>query len=947
MRHTRLLILIALIALAGCDDDDRNADTDRDADSSTAADTPPDDDAPDDTADTAPDVTQLDADLSDDSDSDAPLPSHQCRVIDDGRAPEMTTVTLGGWTVTADATHGTWAVTPPDGTAPVLEGPGTCVDSERSAGLPAVRLSSATPGVDNSFGAFRIRLSTVSLAAVTGDRPRVESSDDALALIWSVRDHAGATGEATLRFSLDTASGGLRVALESSRPEWQAGEIALRCRADESFFGLGTQATGMDLRGTQIPLWTQEQGIGKPADGGFFPLNNIPEAAYAPMGVWHSSEGYSAVIDHDAFTLLDVCRLDTDRLLVRSYPDLPAFVLVPGASPRERLARLTEAFVGRLGPLPRWVLAPWNDAVGGPHRLREVATRLREANVPSSAIWAEDWAGVLPGGEGYRLSYAWAWDPTFYPELPQDISDLHAQGFAFLAYFNPFVVSTTAMFEEGEAGGYLIQSPSGGTYLFDDPGFRPASLVDLTNPDARQWLGAYLRTAADELAIDGWMADFAEWLPVDSVLSSGESAWRVHNRYPLMWQAENLAALGEVHADAPDGPDNFTFFARSGWASTRGGTAGLAPTLWAGDQNTDWRYDDGFPTVVPIGAHVGLAGVAIYGHDIAGYTAVLNPPTSKELYLRWASLGAFTPLMRTHHGSEECANWAFDRDAETLEHHRRQAVLHTLLMPLLTTLVKEARDHGLPLWRHPYLVEPGRAGLWQGRDYQVFLGDDLLLAPVLTEGATTRQVRLPETGWWPLFGHAPLSGESLIAGAVVETTVEAPVTELPVFVRPGTTLILLGEPVDSFYTATDASVSTYDDVRDHLRIALYPDAAGSLRVSEARDLDGSVIARAEATTGIGEAALASAPSIGGVVLPRCADSNAGTDCHDEVARIARVHGTQVTLELAGGATLLLDALRPTTFEVGLAGDAWGAWAEPTVVTDLHPDIAPPCEPEGP
>ena len=33
--------------------------------------------------------------------------------------------------------------------------------------------------------------------------------------------------------------------------------------------------------------------------------------------------------------------------------------------------------------------------------------------------------------------------------------------------------------------------------------------------------------------------------------------------------------------------------------------------------------------LVPIGAHVGLGGVAIFGSDIGGYTAVRTPPTTK------------------------------------------------------------------------------------------------------------------------------------------------------------------------------------------------------------------------------------------------------------------------------------------------------------------------------
>jgi hypothetical protein len=68
--------------------------------------------------------------------------------------------------------------------------------------------------------------------------------------------------------------------------------------------------------------------------------------------------------------------------------------------------------------------------------------------------------------------------------------------------------------------------------------------------------------------------------------------------------------------------------------------------------------------------------------------------------------------MRTHHGSTECRNWSFDRDADTLAHYRRYARLHSRLYPYLRGLLDEALVHGWPLMRHPALVEPASPGLW-------------------------------------------------------------------------------------------------------------------------------------------------------------------------------------------------------------------------------------------
>ncbi len=848
------LILAALLLLSwGCDDDDGAAEP----------------------KDGAPDAASRDM-----APADAAEP--------DGAAPNpcpFETHQIGDWVV--EVADGPWRVIPPHGGDPVLSS-GPC-----ESGDPSIRLGSGEPEVQSGFGAFRVTLDTLTWTPIEAAGPAIELDGDSLRLRWE----RGA-------LSFTARDGGLFVAVETDA---DAAELSWFCGRDDGYFGLGTQVTGLNLRGRTYPLFTQEQGIGKPDDGVGFPLANTREAAYAPMGVWHASTGHAAIIGHDRFSELDVCHRDGNRVALRSLGEPPSFLLVPGADPKARMRAVSDV-VGRMRMPPPWVFAPWNDAVGGPERLHEVADRLREAGIPSSAIWSEDWIGGEQTDAGFRLSYAWEWDPTLYPDLAADIASLHARGFAFLGYFNPFVPEPTRMWTEGIEGDFLIKNGDGEVVSFLDPAFRNASLVDLTNPDARAWLDGYLTQAVTELGIDGWMADFAEWMPLETRTASGETGWEVHNRYPLDWQRANREAMERAR---PDG--NYTFFVRSGWASTGGGTGGIAPTLWGGDQDTDWDRDDGLPTVLSIAVNVGLAGVAVFGSDIAGYSSFARTPnTTKELFYRWATLGAFHPLMRTHHGSDECGNWAFDRDAETLAHYRRWATVHTLLYPEWRALAQEAVDVGLPISRHPHLVAPDRPALWREATDQLFIGDDLLVAPVVEPGATGRTVWLPDAGWWPLFGMAPVASDTVQA--------DAGPTEIPVFVRPGTVLTLLPRPIDSHYGAEAEGVSNLDDVAGERTLALYPAADGALE-----SFDGS---------GWSAAPDWSLAAVDGAPLAECGDAP-GSCRHQTGARVVGPGTLSV-----GDATL---SLGEGTWHVAVARDAWGEWAEPTALIDLDPDIPPPCE----
>ncbi len=812
------------------------------------------------------------------------------------------------WTVDVDLATGAWSATPPDGEAPVISG-------DAWANL----IVGGAPEIVYLFGAFQFDLSTATWAGIAGEEPTVVTDADAgMTEVWWPLD--GADGMVGIRFE-QLGDGYLRVALVSDlEVPVTGGSLRVDSSPEDSWFGLGDQTVGLDLAGRVYPLWTQEQGIGKPEEDGFFPVQNVPEAAYAPMGVWHTTGGWSAVLDVDAYTELDLT--DGDHAVVRTVGQLPSFVVVAGATPRDRVVGVTN-IVGRIEPPAPWVFGPWNDAVGGPDRLHEVAGKLRDEGIPSSAIWSEDWIGGEEGPSGFRLSYAWIWDPEHYPDLPEDIEALHADGFAFLAYFNPFIVSTTPMWDEALAGGFGIADPTGEIYTFTDPAGRDASLVDLTNPAAVAWLQGYLEDAASELEIDGWMADFAEWMPHDAMLDSGVDPLIHHNRYPLIWQQTNYDAMTAVHGGGPATDEGWVFFARSGWASTWGASAARTPTLWGGDQNTDWGRDDGLPSVIPMATHVGLSGVPIFGTDIAGYSSFTVEPTDKELFYRWTSLAAFHPLMRTHHGSSECANWAFDRDAETLDHYRRWTRVHTLLYPVWRQLAEEAVGTGLPITRHPWLVAPDTPTLWGPEGDAFFIGDDLLVAPVVVQGATARDVDLPGPGWWPLFGDGPLS-ETL-------HNAEAQMTEIPVFARPGTILPLLIEPVDSHYGSTTEGVTDLDDVAGQFRLALYPAGGGAL---EPLDVDGTSISGSLTPgTDLSDA------TVDGAAVPLCGDAPS------EVCAIGQtLHLVAASATIAvGDDTLTLTGEATRTWRIGLGGAAWAELAEPTEIGDPDPDIPPPCE----
>lgn len=828
------------------------------------------------------------------------------------------------WRVEVDESNGNWKVFPPSSDESVLASSFFCSTGRRQG----LQLGVGT--VDNAgiAGQFRLDFDAPSLTwfGIDCSNLTVTRGDDGTRIQASI--DVGSGPEPIALVFQPYREGDLFIGIETNA-DVNAGSIAADCASDESFFGLGSQVVGMDLAGRTYPLWTQESGIGK-KDNPSILLENSLEAAHAPLGVWHSSAGYSAVIGTDAFSELALC--DSSQVRLRTLGDLPSFALFAGETPKDRLENIT-GVIGRITDPAPWTFGHWHDSVRGPDRLAYVSQKLRDEDIPTSAIWAEDWIGSTPNLTGFRLSYEWQWDADTYPNLPATIDSLHDDGFAFLGYFNPFVRTSVEHYDEGVANGYLIEKQNGSVYTFADPSLNAASWVDLTDPAARDWFKGFATTAARDLGIDGWMADFAEWSPLDAVYDSELNPYIIHNIYPLLWQQIQREVLEEVHSQSADEADNnWNFFARSGWASLNGGSPGLAQIFWAADQETDFSTGDGLPSVIPIGMHLGMAGVSIFGSDIAGYSSFGDGNATKELFFRWTSMAAFHPLMRTHHGSDNCENWSFDTDEESTDHFRRYAQIHTLLYPYFDELSNEAVERGLPMVRHPYLVDPELSGLWTDTEYQFFLGDDLLVAPTVTEGATERDVRVPTEDWWPLFDPERLGvGSTAPIGGTVQIAADNLATEIPVYVRPGTALFLLPEAVDTFYPSKSGDVTDLSDVKDRYAVALYPNTDGSA----SRSYDGITIDASKLST---TSNLLGA-TFGGASLPAC-EGDDGASCIDGEALI--LIGDNVEVDVANG-TIRLTANRAVRVRVGIADDAWGSVAKSTLLTDLTPEgVTPFC-----
>lgn len=591
--------------------------------------------------------------------------------------------------------------------------------------------------------------------------------------------------------------------------------LAFVCQPGEHFLGLGGQSWSIDHRGQTVPLWVQEDGIGKldtPDDvyEGIWALIGRRHSTHTPMPMMLSSRGYALAVDTSARAIFDLCDSDPDAARLESWEPTMRVHLFVGDTPRDAVARMT-AWTGRPEIPPVFAFAPWLDALYGSANVRRVADALRAADVPVSAIWTEDWRGgndEAGAAGGYVLEEDWRVDRDLYPDFEQLAADLHRGGFKFLTYANTFLDVEADVFGTATSNGYTIKDPvTGQPYLFTGVKFRDSTMLDLSNPEARAWAkGVYGEALA--LGSDGWMADFAEWLPTDAALASGEDGLLAHNRYAVEWARLNAELLRE--RQAIDGVERI-FFARAAHL----GSQPHIQVLWAGDQQTDFSLGDGLPSVIPMGIGLGLTGFPYFGHDIAGYMSQTTVPVSRELWFRWVTFGALSPVMRTHHGRSARQNWNWESDAASTAHLARWARLHMQLVPYQLAMAAEARATGAPLFRPFALDWPAWDPGWTIAD-QYLLGDRIAVAPVLTAGATDREVRLPPGTWFGL-----LDARAFTSDGSTPLRISAPLDEIPAVVADCTLLALYPPQVDTVVDAVGATV-TAAEIGDDREVWVYP-----------------------------------------------------------------------------------------------------------------------------
>ncbi|MEX0852784.1 MAG: TIM-barrel domain-containing protein [Bauldia sp.] len=202
------------------------------------------------------------------------------------------------------------------------------------------------------------------------------------------------------------------------------------------------------------------------------------------------------------------------------------------------------------------------------------------------------------------------------------------------------------------------------------------------------------------------------------------------------------------------------------------GVQAYATGVNQGDYWSSWKLM-GVETVWLL--QMGMSGIFFPETDIGGHW-----PTNEltdELFIRWAFLATFSPIMRSHGHNWRCRlPWGFGPENEA--RFVPLIKLRSEMFPYNYTLLAEANQHGTPMMRAMILEFPQDRAVRRIWD-QFMWGPNLLVAPVYEKGARHRDIYLPEGTWVNFWTMAKSEGPGRIV-------VDAPLGKDPLFVRAGT-----------------------------------------------------------------------------------------------------------------------------------------------------------------
>ncbi|XP_055697883.1 myogenesis-regulating glycosidase-like [Phlebotomus papatasi] len=344
-----------------------------------------------------------------------------------------------------------------------------------------------------------------------------------------------------------------------------------------------------------------------------------------------------------------------------------------------------------------------------------------------------------------------------FPNIRNTVQQLKNMGFRVTLWIHPFInKGCEPYYTTAKDNGYLVKDHNGNVdtqWWNSEKG--EAAYIDFTNPEAAAWYTGRLRKLLEDTGIDSYKFDAGEssWQPDDPILNSPLE------EHPLSVTTDYIRTVAEF------GPI----------VEVRSGFKNQYQDVYMRmiDKDSEWGWNNGLPTLVTTLLQLNMNGYPLVLPDMIGGNGYDNHMPDREMFIRWLQANVFMPSLQFSY-----VPWDYqDGDGIKMQELCKHFVkLHEDYADTIIRRFERAVSHGEPVNPPVWWLDPRDKNAQTAFD-AFLLGEEILAAPILQKGQTSRNIYLPVGRW------QDGNNGSIYHGRQWLNNYPAPLSVLPYFIR--------------------------------------------------------------------------------------------------------------------------------------------------------------------
>ena len=568
-------------------------------------------------------------------------------------------------------------------------------------------------------------------------------------------------------------------------------------KEDEIVYGLGENVRGINKRGWRYISNCSDNPNHCENTNSLYGAHNF---IMVGDGV---HETYGLFVDTPGRVTFDIGYTDIDDLCISMEEENYKIYLIEAASYRDVVKEFRE-LIGRSYIAPRWAFgygqSRWSYDTAD--EVREVAAEYKKHNIPIDSIYLDiDYMERYKDFTINRDSFA---------DFEELVEEMRKENIHLVPIIDGGVKKEDGydVYEEGKANGYFCKDENGEDFII---GVWPGKCCfpDMLDDKARQWFGDKYRILIDK-GIDGFWNDMNEPAIFYSEKHLKEVFEKMEDYKKMNLDVNTFFEMTGMIGGICNNPEDYASFYHNykgrryrhdqvhnlfGYYMTRSASEAFeryVPEkrillfsrasyigmhrfggIWQGDNASWWSHLEMNVKMMP---SLNMCGFLYTGADVGGFGA----DATEDLVLRWLEFAVFTPLLRNH-----SARGTRRQEVYRFSHVEKFADVIGVRYQILPYIYSEYMKAALrnTMMFNPLAFLYGEDALAGQVEDQLFIGENVMVAPVCEQNMSGRVVYFPERMKQLIFKNGIVE-----EGKVYEkgfSYVEMPMGTVHVFLREG------------------------------------------------------------------------------------------------------------------------------------------------------------------